>query len=155
MRNFLSLTFLVLLINGCASFTQHWGEIPEDINSKYAPGTDVQDTKLAEIICASGERQYYFIGTSKPSLKLQFDDEGFKLFKMSYDAVKLKPARRSFTLHWSFLDRYAIFKVKNFEFKENTRYFAKYSAKRDVVKVWIEQEDGKVVYGKKPEQGQF
>lgn len=144
---------LFLVLFGCASLPQHWGEFSDNTKSKYDSGVSKLDESLAEIICASGKMN---LSLSKPMLKLTFDDtKGLDLFKKSYTSVKLKPATRDFTLRWSYKNQYAEFKAKNFEFKANTKYFANYSVRKGVVKVWIEHEDGTVVYGKKPEEGQF
>ncbi len=145
----------MFLLFSCGILPQHWGEIPNNIKSENYGELSNEDTDASEIICAQGERQYYFIGTSRPGLELQFDDEGFQFFNSSYEAVRLKPGKRNFTLRFSYRYIYANFKVKNFQFEPNTKYFAKYSIGGNKVKVWIEKENGSVVYGKKPTEGQF
>lgn len=146
---------LAIIVASCASYPQHWGEIPEDIEPVYNSPAKSGDDNLAQIICAEGDREYYFLGTSKPTLGLRFTDEGFSLFKSYKSAWKVLPKERDFTLRWSFSDKYAEFKVRNFKFEPKAKYYAKYSAKKGQVKVWIETESGKVVYGKKPIEGQF
>lgn len=149
--------FLVMsfFLASCASLPQHVGSIPEDVSSSYYQDASEQDTDLAEITCASGERQYYFLGTSKPQMVLKFDDGRFSIFKRSYESVKLKPMKADFSLIWSFNDKFANLKVKDFEFKKNTKYFAMYSTNGGRIAVWIETEAGEVVYGKKPAEGRF
>lgn len=145
---------MTVLVTSCASYPQHWGDIPKDIEADYHPQSIENLDGLSEIICAEGEREYYFLGTSKPSLQITFDKSS-NLFTKYYEAVKIYPHERSFTLKWSFSDKFAKFKVSKFKFEPDTRYYAKYSAKEDQIKVWIEKENGEVVYGKRPVEGQF
>lgn len=152
---YITVILLSIMMASCASYPQHWGEIPEDISPVYNSPATPEHSNLAQITCAEGDREYYFLGTSKPSLGLRFTDEGFSFIKSFKPAWKVLPKERSFTLRWSFSDKYAEFKVRKFKFEPNTKYYAKYSAKQGQVKVWIEKEDGKVVYGKKPIEGQF
>ncbi|GHB73084.1 hypothetical protein GCM10008107_23130 [Psychrosphaera saromensis] len=149
------LIIMAVILTGCASLPQHKGVIPLDVSPTYNQSAKQGDENLAEIICAEGERQYYFLGTSKPSLSLMFTDEGFKFFNDYKSSWKLAPGKRNFTLHWSFDDRYADFKVSQFEFKANEKYLAKYSVQNRQIKVWIETEDGTVVFGKRPNEGEF
>lgn len=151
----ITLVLISIFLTSCASYPQHWGDIPSEPSFVYNQGAQNHNEELAEIICAEGEREYYFIGTSKPSLGLRFTDEGFSFVKSYKSAWKLAAGERSFTLRWSFSGKYADFKVHKFNFEPGVQYLAKYSAKQGQVKVWIETADGKVVYGKKPTEGQF
>ena len=77
-----------------------------------------------------------------------------KFFKLGYsEAVKLAPGKRSFTLRFKG-DGTATFRVKEFEFRPNTTYFAYYSKYNNRVKVWIETDKGEIVYGYKPKDGE-
>lgn len=153
---FLGVILLFSFLTGCGSLHQHVGKIPESINVEDYSNIDLQKNEFSTIICAEGDRRYYFLGTSKPSLSLTFKDEGFKLFKSSYDAVRLNSEKRSFELRFDYKDQFAVFSVNNFDFKPGVTYYAKYSISTyQSVKIWIEKSDGEVVYGKKPEDGQF
>jgi len=153
----ISVILLSIIMASCASYPQHWGQIPSDVGFSYAKHAKKGADDLAQIICAEGEREYYFLGTNKPQLGLRFTDQGFSLFKNHKPAWKVAPSKRSFTMRWSFTNKHADFPVHNFVFEPGAKYFAKYSANpnQGQIKVWIEKEDGKVVYGKKPIEGQF
>jgi WD40 repeat protein len=151
----ISLILISLMMTACASYPQHWGSIPEDARHTYNKPSKPTDENLAEIICAEGEREYYFIGTSKPKLMLRFTDEGSSFFKSYRNAWKVAPKERNFNLHWSFKGSYADFSVRDFKFEPNEKYYAKYSANQNKIKVWIETQSGDVVFGKKPTEGQF
>ena len=139
----------------CASYPQHFGVIPEDITPVYNKPATSKDENLAQITCAEGEREYYFLGTSKPALRLRFTDQGSSFVKSYKGAWKVVPAERNFVLRWSFRNKYADFFVRDFKFEPNTHYYAKYSAKDRQIKVWIETEAGDVVFGRRPADGQY
>lgn len=152
----LGVILLFSLLTGCGSLHQHVGTVPKDIDVEEYSKIDLQKDEFSTIICAEGDRRYYFIGTSKPNLSLTFTDEGFNFFKSSYDAVRLNSGKRNFKLTFDYKDQYAIFNVNGFVFEPSTTYYAKYSINTyKSVKVWIEKANGEVVYGQKPTEGQF
>jgi hypothetical protein len=152
----LGVTLLLLLLTGCGTLHQHMGKVPEGINIRDYSEIDLQKDEFSTLICAEGDRRYYFLGTSKPNLSLTFTDEEFKFFNSSYDAVRLNSGKRSFKLKFDYKDQFAVFNVNGFVFEPNTTYYAKYSVNTSkTVKVWIEKSNGEVVYGKKPAEGQL
>jgi len=150
---------IILSFTGCGSMPQHIGSIPKDITpEKHESFTD--KSNYSEISCAEGETQIYyvfpiFVGWSTPTLKLRFDDEGFSLFPSKYQAVNIAPAKRDFTLRFTYRNTYANFEIRQFNFEKNTKYFAKYSTFNNKIKIWIEKENGTVVYGTKPKEGSY
>jgi hypothetical protein len=153
------LIVITLSFTGCGNMPQHIGTIPKNVSSEKNKSL-VDKTNYSEIICAKGERQVYYvfpilIGWSTPELTLKFDDEGFSFFSTKYNAVKLAPAKRDFTLRFQYRDTFANFEIKQFDFEKDTKYFAKYSTFSNRIRVWIEKEDGTVVYGTKPKEGSY
>lgn len=147
---------LILFLQGCGSLPHHTGQIPSDYNmqdNNRVNGGDLSEA--AELITASGERQYYILGSSRPSLTVSFRDQGFSIFGNSYSAVRVNPGKRDLRFTFQYRDSSAIFDVDNFDFEPHTRYYAKYSTFNRSVRMWIEKDDGTVVYGVRPEEGQF
>ncbi|MCP3921670.1 MAG: hypothetical protein GY714_03700 [Desulfobacterales bacterium] len=154
MKNFkiVSVLFISLLIVSCGSLKEHHGFIPKNIDIQehnYLKGYDKKD--FAEIICAKGGTQFYFIGWATPELKIKFDDEG-KSESAFYESMRLIPEVRDFTLKFTYRRQHASYKIDGFTFEPNTKYFAKYETSHGRVKVWIEKKDGSVVYGSKPQE---
>lgn len=153
---YLLVLFFVFLLQGCGSMPQHHGQIPSDYSLEENKNVNPGDfSQAAELICASGETQFYFIGYSKPQLSVSFSDQGFSFFGNNYTAVKLNPGVRSMRFTFRYRDSFANFNVNNFKFEPNTKYYAKYSTVGRGVRMWIEKEDGEVVYGRRTEDGQF
>lgn len=149
---------IILAVTGCGRMPQHVGTIPENItpDEDISYHDEFDKYTYSEITCAEGERQVYFIGWDTPSLTLLFNDKGkLSIFQPSYQSVKLAPGKRDFVLHFNYRTLNADIKVKQFDFEPKTKYFARYSTDGRRIKVWIEKEDGTIVYGTKPEEGTF
>lgn len=157
MKKIIILIFMSIL-SGCANLSQHTGNIDQDIVvKKYESGISESDKQnTAELICAKGDRQVYILGTDRPKLSVQFTDNDRSFFNPYYSTVKLRSGKRSFRLHFSFSETYANFEVKDLEFEPNKRYYAYYSVSNNrLIKVWIEDSKGNIIFGKRPEEGQF
>lgn len=147
---------LMLVLIGCGSLPQHIGQVDPDLSvdtDESAEGLALDET--SEIFCASGDRQYYFIGTSKPQLSLEFTDTTYSVFRSKYEAVRVKPVERSFRIHFNYKDRFAKFDVKKFKFEPKEKYYVYYSTYASRIKIWIEKSSGEVVYGQKPKDGSY
>ena len=140
-----------ILLFGCSSLPQHMGEVPSDLEVEVHGNIDEASGNYSELYCSEGERQYFFLGTSKPNITVTLDSS---FFATSYEAVRFRSGHRNINLRFEFSNQFANFKVKNFNFEPGVKYYAKYSVgsyKR--IRIWLEKSDGTVVYGKKPEEG--
>lgn len=139
---------MFLSFTGCShSMAPHTGVIPTDITADIQDGV-TDKTGYAEIICASAETEFYYVfplsfGWVTPELTLTFNDES-SFFPSSYEAVKIVPGKRDFTLTFKYGRNSWYTEIKQFEFEKNKKYFAKYSAYP--IKIWIEKEDGIPLY---------
>jgi hypothetical protein len=151
MMKLISILAMSVFLFGCSSLPHHMGEVPNDLEVEVHGNIDEANGEYSELYCSEGERQYFFLGTSKPNLTVSLDNS---IFASSYDAVRFRSGHRNINLRFEFSNLFANFKVRNFNFEPGVKYYAKYSVgSYERIKVWIEKSDGTVVYGKKPDEG--
>ncbi|MDD3817250.1 MAG: hypothetical protein PHI89_04100 [Thiovulaceae bacterium] len=158
------IALITVLSTGCSTNTHYISQVPKDVSFKNDESVENYRSKdFATITCSEGETEragLFGIGWSTPTLRLTFENNpipnsSLDMFNTFYEAVRVAPGTRNFRLKYEFRGMYSNINVRNFKFEPDTNYFAYFSRSGNIISVWIEKEDGSIVFGKKPGEGRF